>query len=218
MQVDGDAELCALLTVAQSITPVLCRVQAYEAVFTTDNTGKADLQDLQETSIQVYGTCFRLIAHTSQELESKMRRFRHAILEPGQGSAMIEELGKLETLHDKAVQRCNITLSTESTRKVAAALDELKTTIEEIKGQLGRIETGVYFLVAKVKENELDEISKVKYTDDHKAVKALRAENTCKWLVASQKFDQWLELERSSIFWLRGDGRNALPDHFPHHH
>ena len=66
----GEAELCALLTVAQSITPILYRVQAYEVVFSAQSTA---LEMLRSASLDVYSTCFELIAHTSKELRSKWR-------------------------------------------------------------------------------------------------------------------------------------------------
>jgi hypothetical protein len=87
----GEAELCALLTVAQSITPILYRVQAYEVVFSAQSTEPSALEMLRSASLDVYSTCFELIAHTSKELRSKWRRTRHAVLEPGKA---IDMLGK----------------------------------------------------------------------------------------------------------------------------
>src|ERR1700712_4200323 len=102
----GEAELCALLTVAQGITPILCRVQAYKVVFTAESTESSALETLRSASIDVYSTCFELIAHTSKELGSKWRRTKHAILKPGKASELLETLKSQEGEHDRAVNLC----------------------------------------------------------------------------------------------------------------
>lgn len=176
-------------------------------MFTATNTENDALESLQTASIEVYSTCFKLIAHTSYELASKLRRARHALLDPGKGSELIDTLKNLETEHNRAVERCHITNGTQAAQRVDEALKNMQSIVETITGSLNRIEEGVERIVSRVKEKELDDISKVKYTDNHNSVRALRADNTCYWLV--KKIERWDTEIGSGLFWLRGDGKSC---------
>lgn len=182
-------------------------------MFTEADTDAHALKKLREESIKVYSLCFRLIAHTSRELEGKSRRARYALLRPGQKSDMIKELQDQEIEHNRAVQQCHAVSVVQANRKLEFYLQQLVTSVEASTKILQKIETGADHLVASDKEREFDWISEVKYTTDHEAIMALRAKNTCKWLIRSKKFEEWEAATASSILWLRGDvgtGKSVL--------
>jgi hypothetical protein len=204
MHAAGEAELCALLMVAQKVTPILYRVQAYELIYFAKHIGENALETLRSLSVQIYSTCFELLAHTSRELESKLRRARHALLEPGKATEMIETLKSLEFDHDRAVNLCHKLFTTISHERLEDALRKLKESSEM---ELNRIGAGVDRLVASDKQNDLEWISPVQYMDDHKLVRKSKAKNTCAWLVEHDAFKKWERAESSALFWLRGGGR-----------
>ncbi|KAI9708517.1 MAG: hypothetical protein M1820_003979 [Bogoriella megaspora] len=209
----GEAEICALLTVAQVIIPILYRVQAYEVIYTKQSIATRDLELLRSASINVYNTCFELIANTSKELDSKLRRARHAILKPGAISEMLQRLKSQEREHTSAVNLCHQISTDKSSKFVQDALQKLQQSINANSLTLQKIEAGVDSLVTSDREKQLDWISDVKYTDDHNFHKKGRAKNTCAWLLEHGSFDAWLMAEEPARFWLHGDvgtGKSVL--------
>ena len=209
----GEAELWALLTVARSITPILYRVQAYEVAFTAESTKPSALEFLRSTSIDIYSTCFKLIAHTSKELNSKWQRTRQAILKPGKVSEMLGTLKSQAAEHDSAVNLCHITSTSESSKFVQSALQKLQQSMDESNLVLFRVEKGVNSLLAMEKGKLLDWISDVKYTDDHTFYQKQKTQNTCTWLLGHRIFEAWDNAEGPARFWLQGNvgtGKSVL--------
>lgn len=204
MYVAGEAELCALLMVAQKVTPIICRVQAYEVVFTAKDTKDSPLETLQSVSINVYSTCYRLLAHTSRELASKLRRARHALLEPGKAMDMISELKDLEFEHDRAVNLCHKSFTSQSSQRVEEALGKMKDFLDFTESSLKKVEAGVDRLVASDIRKTLEWISDVPYTDDHNSVKERKAQNTGAWLLRYLR--DWESADSSARFWLLDTG------------
>jgi hypothetical protein len=211
MYTAGDAELCVLLTVAQSVTPILCRAQAYERLFTFENTQKAHLETLEAVAVEIYGACFQVLAHTCRELESKVRRARHALLEPGKATDLISKLKELEFEHDRAVNLCHKSSTLESNQRVEAVLDQLKACLESNEMVFKRVEANVDSLVVTDRQKRLNWISDVQFTDDHNSVKDKRAKNTGTWLLRHGKFTNWEDSDSSSLFWLKGTGESQTP-------
>ena len=190
MYADGEAELCALLMVAQSVTPILCRVQAYEPVFTIGNTPQAHLDTLYGISIEVYSNCFAILAHTSRELASKRRRAMHALLGSGETSGMLSKLKDLESEHDRAVNLCYKTSTSQSIQRVKEKLDSLTTFLVENDKALKKVEAGVDRLVSEANLGTLEWISSVQYMDNHIFIKEKRVPNTASWLAKHPSFQQ----------------------------
>jgi hypothetical protein len=213
MYVDGEAELCALLMVAQSVTPILCRVQAYESVFTSTNTPQAHLDTLDGVAIEVYSNCFEILAHTSRELASKRRRARHLLLEPGKTTGMTSKLKHLEFEHDRAVNLCYKTSTDQSIQDVKENLDSLTALLAANEKALKKVEAGVDRLVSDANLRTLAWISPVQYMDDHTFIKEKRAPNTASWLVQHPSFERWENFDGSALFWLQGTGKRLLAHH-----
>jgi hypothetical protein len=210
MYTNGEAELCVLLMVAQSVTPILCRVQAYETVFTTSNTQQAHLDTLNGVAIEVYSNCFEILAHTFRELASKRRRARHSLLEPGKTTSMTSKLKDLELEYDRAVALCQSTSTIRSIQDIKKSLKPLMELLAANEKALKEVKAGVDRLVSGANLEILDWISHVTYMDDHKNIKKKRALNTASWLVQHPSFERWENLDSSALFWLEGTGKSLL--------
>lgn len=207
MYVDSDAELCALLMVAQSVTPILCRVQSYEPVFTVSNNTKlADLETLNNAAIEVYGTCFQILAYTSGELGSNLRRARHALLGSSALNDMISSLNQLQVDHERCVNLCRDSSTSESLQQVREGLRSLAAKLEQIEKMLKRVGAGVDQLVSEANLDILDWMSPVRYKFDHNTVSGRRVSGTAEWPVEHASFKDW-ETSTSGLFWLEGSGK-----------
>ena len=193
------------LVVAQSVTPILCRVQAYEPVFTISNTPEAHLDTLNDISIKVYSNCFEILAHTSRELASKRRRAKHSLLDPGKTTNMTAKLKDLEIEHDRAVTLCHNSSTSQSMEHVKERLSSFTSFLTQNEEALKKVQVGIDRLVLEANLGTLDWISSVRYKDDHDFIKEKRARSTSTWLVEHPTFREW-ENSTSVLFWLEGTG------------
>jgi len=68
--VAGDAELCTLFRIIETVSPIISRGQIYEMAFTPEHTPKDAMDQIESTLLQVYTACAELLADANQQFST----------------------------------------------------------------------------------------------------------------------------------------------------
>src|SRR5271156_1348693 len=97
--------MCALLASTEKIVRITRRGIVYETAYRLDNTPQVSFQNLQETLVDIYCACLKLLADSANLFsQNAATRTVHAILHPKEIESHFSTLAELERNLSNEVQ------------------------------------------------------------------------------------------------------------------
>ena len=136
-------------------------------------------------------------------------RTMHAILNPGEIKAFLEQSQQLEDRVAIDANNCESELNRSGRAKQSAESTKLKELLEDLKQPIMRIDDRVTKVLKHIEEDERNEaltfVSTIPYEDDHNRKARKRTQDTCQWLLRHQTYIEWRNSSASDILWLHGN-------------
>jgi hypothetical protein len=193
-----------LVIATEKLSSLVSRGAIYETLYRLGTIPENAIANLHHALIGLYAAMLRMMALCHRLfVKNTANRAVHAILNPSDVSALLEECKDLEAQVEYEAQNCERARSQE-------ADEESERLLEILKEPILRIDKNILDLLEKVGEEELlkvlDWISKVPYGLNHKTVTEKRTSDTCEWLLGHNRYQEWQDASASIILWLCGTG------------
>ncbi|KAJ5352349.1 hypothetical protein N7452_001323 [Penicillium brevicompactum] len=203
--VNESEQMGALLAATERIVRITSRGQVYEQVYlpqARDTPLDGVQKGLESSLLQIYTTSLDLLVRSGDLLSAgTAKRTLEAIVNPGQVSDSVSDLGKQEDELLRDVQACE-------SKRSAAADERTNAMLEALNAPMTRIDEGVSRLLQHMNESErismLEFISPIPFGKHHDNIKEERVPGTGEWLMQNAEFRSWEDKSSSGLFWLHG--------------
>jgi ankyrin repeat domain-containing protein 50 len=197
-----------LVMATEQLSCLISRGAIYERLYQPKRVPDDIIANFHHALIKLYGAAIRMLAMCYRLFaKNAAKRTVHAILNPEDVSAHLEECEKLQVQVEFEVDNCERARSQE-------ADETSKRLLEILQAPMLRTDKNVLSLLKKISEEErlkvLDWISNALYGSNHKTVKEKRTADTCAWLLDHSQYQEWHETSSSIILWLCGTGESQF--------
>jgi hypothetical protein len=194
-----------LIVASEKLSCLIDRGAIYEKLYQPGMVPADVLDNLRHAMVELYMAILQLIALCHRLfVKNTAKRAAHALLNPGDVSALIEKCEEREMQVEYGAHNCERTRSQKADATSRRLLDILQEPIL-------RTDEGVSSLLEKMGERErleiLDWTSKVLYGSNHQTVKDKRTLDTCEWVLRHSYYREWQDTSASIILWLCGTGK-----------
>lgn len=196
--------MAAILSCAEAILPLVRCGAVYEEVYLNikSDEPRAPTDDLRAALVGAYAKALELLARAIRDMrQSTLQQLWVALLHSGESEDPIKPLNNAETQLEKYVQACERHqrhLDNDQSQKLLYGLGK------PLRHMNVNVEALLEGMQLEKRRRMLDNLSSIKFGDQHNSRKSARAEGTGEWIFKRQEFKLWENLSCSSIFWLTG--------------
>ncbi|KAJ5535881.1 hypothetical protein N7513_009067 [Penicillium frequentans] len=172
--------------------------QLYMAPDATLRPPENTLSKLRASVVRAYAEIQSFLAFMVGRSKSKIRV--DAAFKLGTARSHIDKLSakekQLQQAADDCDRHCDLSSRTDLKflRKLAAGFPVIQDQVQLVLERMG----------AREEREILDWISPIPYGKHHISVREARTSGTCEWLLQSEKFCEWWNINSSAVLWLQG--------------